>query len=71
MLQEALCSIFDLPLPAAQEDNLQMRLKKKGLPPWKEIHRAFIRAFSDRSIGSLQVRYCNELKGRDSESDDK
>jgi len=53
----------------AQEDNLLMRLKKKGLP-WKEIHRAFIRAFSDRSIGSLQVRYCNELKGRDSESDD-
>ncbi|KFY78809.1 hypothetical protein V498_09049 [Pseudogymnoascus sp. VKM F-4517 (FW-2822)] len=52
-----------------QEDNLLMRLKKKGLP-WKEIHRAFIRAFSDRSIGSLQVRYCNELKDRDSESDD-
>ncbi len=40
----------------AQEDNLLMRLKKKGLP-WKEIHRAFIRAFSDRSIGSLQVRF--------------
>ncbi|ELR01982.1 hypothetical protein VC83_02522 [Pseudogymnoascus destructans] len=53
----------------AQEDNLLMRLKKKGLP-WKEIHRAFIRAFSDRSIGSLQVRYCNDLKDRDSESDD-
>ncbi|KFY02937.1 hypothetical protein V490_00356 [Pseudogymnoascus sp. VKM F-3557] len=51
-----------------QEDNLLMRLKKKGLP-WKEIHRAFIRAFSDRSIGSLQVRYCNELKDRDSDSD--
>ncbi len=30
MLQEALCSIFDLPLPAAQEDNLLVRLKKKG-----------------------------------------
>ena len=30
----------------------------------------FIRAFSDRNIGSLQVRYCNELKDRDSESDD-
>ncbi|KFX97016.1 hypothetical protein V490_03001 [Pseudogymnoascus sp. VKM F-3557] len=53
----------------AEEDNLLMRLKKKGLS-WKEIHRAFIRAFSDRSIGSLQVRYCNELKDRDSESDD-
>jgi hypothetical protein len=52
----------------AQEDDLLMRLKKKGLP-WKGIHRAFIRAFSDRSIGSLQVRYCNELKNRDSESD--
>ena len=51
-----------------QEDNLLMRLKKEGLP-WKKIHRAFIRAFSDRSIGSLQVRYCNELKARDSESD--
>ncbi|OBT82160.1 hypothetical protein VE02_10021 [Pseudogymnoascus sp. 03VT05] len=53
----------------AQEDNLMMRLKKKGLP-WKEIHLAFIRAFPERSIGSLQVRYCNELKNRDSESDD-
>ncbi|KFZ00298.1 hypothetical protein V500_01101 [Pseudogymnoascus sp. VKM F-4518 (FW-2643)] len=53
----------------AEEDSLLMRLKKKGLP-WKEIHRAFIRAFSDRSIGSLQVRYSNELKDRDSESDD-
>ncbi|ELR08218.1 hypothetical protein GMDG_03028 [Pseudogymnoascus destructans 20631-21] len=51
----------------AEEDNLLMRPKKKGLS-WKEIHRAFIRAFSDRSIGSLQVRYCNELKDRDSES---
>jgi hypothetical protein len=53
----------------AQEDNLLIRLKKKGLP-WKEIHKVFICAFSDRSIGSLQVRYCNELKDRDSESDD-
>jgi len=52
-----------------QEDNLLMRLKKKGLP-WKEIHLAFIRAFPERSIGSLQVRYCNELKNRASESDD-
>ncbi|ELR04581.1 hypothetical protein GMDG_06865 [Pseudogymnoascus destructans 20631-21] len=52
----------------AQEDNLLMRLEKKGLP-WKEIHQAFIRAFPDRSIGSLQVRYCNELKNRDSDSD--
>lgn len=46
-----------------------MRLKKEGLP-WKKIHRAFVGAFPERSIGSLQVRYCNELKGRDSESDD-
>jgi hypothetical protein len=46
-----------------QEDNLLKRLKKKGVP-WKKIHRAFIRAFPDRSIGSLQVRYCNELKDR-------
>ncbi|ELR02012.1 hypothetical protein GMDG_05176 [Pseudogymnoascus destructans 20631-21] len=52
-----------------EEDNLLMRLKKKDLP-WKEIHRVFIRAFPDRSIGSLQVRYCNEFKNRDSESDD-
>ena len=33
----------------AQEDNLLMRLKKKGLL-WKKIHQAFIRAFPDRSI---------------------
>ncbi|OBT74042.1 hypothetical protein VF21_07845 [Pseudogymnoascus sp. 05NY08] len=54
-----------------QEDNLLMRLKKKGLP-WKKIHRAFFRAFPgrERSIGSLQVRYCNELKDRDFESAD-
>ncbi|KFY67713.1 hypothetical protein V496_01449 [Pseudogymnoascus sp. VKM F-4515 (FW-2607)] len=43
--------------------------QEEGMP-WKEIHRAFNRAFLDRSIGSPQVRYCNELKDRDSESDD-
>ncbi|KFZ25088.1 hypothetical protein V502_00430 [Pseudogymnoascus sp. VKM F-4520 (FW-2644)] len=54
-----------------QEDNKLMYLKNKGLP-WKEIHLAFNSAFPgrERSVGSLQVRYCNELKNRDSESDD-
>jgi hypothetical protein len=54
-----------------QEDNKLMCLKKEGLP-WKEIHLAFNRAFPERerSIGSLQVHYCNELKDRDSRSDD-
>jgi hypothetical protein len=32
---------------------------------------AFKRAFPERGIKALQVRYCNELKNRDSESDDK
>jgi hypothetical protein len=54
-----------------QEDNKLMCLKNKGLP-WKEIHVAFNNAFPgrERSIGSLQVRYCNELKDRDSRPDD-
>ncbi|KFY98729.1 hypothetical protein V500_01561 [Pseudogymnoascus sp. VKM F-4518 (FW-2643)] len=54
-----------------QEDNKLMCLKNKGLP-WKEIYLAFNSAFPgrERSIGSLQVHYCNELKNRDSESDD-
>jgi hypothetical protein len=51
-----------------EEDNLLIDLKKKGLP-WKKIHRAFNRAFPERSIESLQVRYCTKLKNRDSEPD--
>ncbi|KFY42804.1 hypothetical protein V494_02234 [Pseudogymnoascus sp. VKM F-4513 (FW-928)] len=42
--------------------------QEEGLAVEKDSS-AFIRAFPDRSIGSLQVRYCNELKDRDSESD--
>ena len=54
-----------------EEDSLLIKLKKKGLP-WKSIHVEYKLAFPgrERSIGSLQVRYCNELKNRDSESDD-
>jgi len=51
-----------------EEDNMLIDLKKKGLP-WKKIHRAFNRAFRERSIESLQVRYCTKLKNRDAESD--
>ena len=54
-----------------QEDNKLVCLENQGLP-WKKIHLAFNSAFPgrERSIGSLQVRYCNELKGRDYRSDD-
>jgi hypothetical protein len=51
-----------------EEDNMLIDLKRKGLP-WKKIHRAFNRAFGERSIESLQVRYCTKLKNRDAESD--
>jgi len=50
------------------EDNMLIDLKKKGLR-WKDIHRAFNRAFRERSIESLQVRYSTKLKNRDAESD--
>ena len=54
-----------------QEENKLLCLKNEGLR-WKKIHLAFNSAFPERerSIGSLQVRYCNELKDRHSRSDD-
>jgi hypothetical protein len=54
-----------------KEDKKLLCLKEEGLL-WKSIHLAFNRAFPqrERSIGSLQVHYCNELKNRGSESDD-
>ena len=47
----------------AEEDNLLVDLKKRGLP-WIKIHQAFNRAFPERSIQTLQVRYCTKLKNR-------
>jgi hypothetical protein len=54
-----------------EEENKLMCLKNEGLR-WKKIHLAFNSAFPERerSIGSLQVHYCNELKARDSRSND-
>ncbi|KAI1119946.1 hypothetical protein F5Y10DRAFT_144415 [Nemania abortiva] len=50
-----------------EEDDLLIKLKKRELS-WKEIHLQFAEAFprQERSVGSLQVRYCTKLKERQS-----
>ncbi|KAI3339720.1 hypothetical protein F4824DRAFT_507972 [Ustulina deusta] len=50
-----------------EEDDLLIKLKKRELS-WKEIHSQFTEAFAqrERSIGTLQVRYCTKLKERQS-----
>ncbi|KAK3935037.1 hypothetical protein QBC46DRAFT_59056 [Diplogelasinospora grovesii] len=46
------------------EDDLLIKLKEEDKLRWQEIHKQFPEAFPhrERSVGTLQVRYCTKLK---------
>ncbi|KAH7309909.1 hypothetical protein B0I35DRAFT_440815, partial [Stachybotrys elegans] len=46
-----------------EEDSLLVTLKNQGLA-WKDIHAQHMKEFPERTVGSLQVRYCMKLKSR-------
>jgi hypothetical protein len=49
------------------EDDLVIKLKEVDKLRWQEIHKKFTEAFPgrQRSVATLQVRYCTKLKQRD------
>jgi len=49
----------------SDEDDLIIHLKEELRLSWAEIHRRHITKYPGRSKGSLQVRYCTKLKGRE------